>query len=36
MKAFGKPNKSNLGFDVSGEYNFEDTNLDVYKIHEYR
>lgn len=36
VKAFGLPNKANLGFPVSGEYNFEDSNLDIFKLHDYK
>lgn len=36
VKAFGKPLKGQLGFAVSGEYHFEDSNLDVYRLYEYK
>ena len=36
VKAFGLPNISNMGFDVTGEYTFEDSNLDIYSLHDYR
>ena len=35
-KAFGKPSNADLGFAVSGEYDFEDSNLDLFKIHDYK
>jgi hypothetical protein len=25
-----------MGFEVTGQYTFEDSNLDVYKLHDYR
>lgn len=35
-KAFGFPDKSDIGFAGSGQYDFEDTNLDLFKIHDYK
>lgn len=36
VKTFGLPQISNMGFDVTGDYFFEDSNLDTYNIHDYR
>lgn len=36
MKAFGQPVTTRTGFDGTGEYDFEDNNLDVYNIHDYK
>ncbi len=36
VKAFGMPGPTETGFDGSGEYNFEDNNLDVFNIADYR
>ena len=35
-KKFGCPEDSRTGFDGTGEYDFEDNNLDVYNICDYR
>ena len=35
-RAFGTPSDSHIGFQVTGMYSFEDTNLDVYCIHDYK
>jgi hypothetical protein len=35
-KSFGYPTILRSGFEVSGEYDFEDTNLDVYTILDYK
>ena len=35
-RAFGKPVESEMGFAVSGIYDFEDSNLDVYRIFDYK
>ena len=36
VKAFGTPGETEIGFAGTGTYNFEDTNLDVYKIIDYK
>jgi hypothetical protein len=36
VKAFGLPTSSRVGFDTTGEYDFEDSNLDVYNIYDYK
>jgi hypothetical protein len=36
VKAFGQPLPTETGFDGTGEYNFEDNNLDVFNIADYR
>jgi hypothetical protein len=35
-KAFGMPGLSETGFEGTGEYNFEDNNLDVFNIADYK
>lgn len=35
-KAFGRPDKTQYGFPVSGQYDFEDSNLDLYRICDYK
>jgi len=35
-KAFGTPDEANLGFAVSGLFTFEDSNLDVFQLHDYK
>ena len=35
-KAFGRPDKSAYGFAVSGQYDFEDANLDLYRLVDYK
>lgn len=35
-KAFGRPDKTEYGFAVSGQYDFEDTNLDLYRLIDYK
>jgi hypothetical protein len=36
VKAFGLPQPTETGFEGSGEYNFEDNNLDVFNIADYK
>lgn len=36
IKAFGEPDFSRTGFDGTGEYEFEDNNLDLFNIADYR
>lgn len=36
VKAFGSPTPTETGFDGTGEYHFEDNNLDVYNIADYK
>lgn len=36
VKAFGLPTPSRTGFDGTGEYDFEDNNLDVFNLCDYR
>ncbi len=36
IKAFGMPEHSRTGFDGTGEYDFEDNNLDVFNIADYK
>jgi hypothetical protein len=36
VKAFGLPAPTETGFDGTGEYNFEDSNLDTFNIADYR
>lgn len=36
VKAFGLPAPTETGFEGSGEYNFEDNNLDVFNIADYK
>ena len=36
VKAFGYPGPTRTGFDGSGEYDFEDNNLDIFNIADYR
>lgn len=36
VKAFGLPAPSETGFEGSGEYNFEDSNLDIFNISDYK
>lgn len=35
-RAFGTPDRTRLGFEVSGMYDFEDTNLDCYRLVDYK
>ena len=35
-RAFGTPDSSDLGWWVTGQYDFEDANLDVYRIMDYK
>jgi hypothetical protein len=36
VKTFGMPTMTRTGFDGTGEYDFEDNNLDVFNIADYR
>lgn len=36
IKAFGTPKPSRTGFFGSGEYDFEDNNLDLFNIYDYK
>ena len=36
VKAFGIPGTTRTGFDGTGEYDFEDNNLDCFNIADYR
>jgi hypothetical protein len=36
LKSFGYPIIQRSGFEVSGEYDFEDVNLDVFTIMDYK
>lgn len=36
VKAFGTPTMTRTGFDGTGEYDFEDNNLDIFNIADYR
>ena len=36
IKAFGHPDKSEIGFAGTGQYHFEDNNLDLYNISDYK
>lgn len=35
-KAFGSPDFSRIGFNGSGCFDFEDTNLDLYRLYDYK
>jgi hypothetical protein len=35
-RAFGHPDKTQIGFAGTGNYDFEDANLDLYRIHDYK
>lgn len=35
-KVFGIPDEPSIGVAGSGEYNFEDNNLDCYKLYDYK
>lgn len=35
-KAFGTPDSSTTGFTGTGYYDFEDSNLDLYRILDYK
>lgn len=35
-RAFGTPTDSHVGFSVTGIFHFEDTNLDMYALHDYK
>jgi hypothetical protein len=35
-KAFGKPGETQVGFVGTGTYDFEDSNLDLYRIIDYK
>lgn len=36
IKVFGIPDRPTVGFTSTGEFNFEDNNLDCYKIYDYK
>jgi hypothetical protein len=36
IKAFGMPSPSETGFEGTGEYHFEDNNLDCFNISDYK
>jgi len=36
QRAFGTPQWTEMGFAVSGHFDFEDTNLDLYRIFDYK
>ena len=36
VRAFGLPVLTRTGFDGTGEFDFEDNNLDVYNIADYK
>jgi hypothetical protein len=36
VRAFGLPTLTRTGFDGTGEYDFEDHNLDVYNLYDFR
>lgn len=36
VKAFGMPTSTRTGFEGTGEYDFEDNNLDVFNIADYK
>lgn len=36
VKTFGTPGTTETGFHGTGEYHFEDTNLDVFNIYDYK
>ena len=35
-KVFGQPDEPSIGITSTGEYNFEDNNLDCYKLYDYK
>ena len=35
-RAFGTPNESHIGFSVTGIYHFEDKDLSLYCLHDYK
>ncbi len=35
-KVFGQPDKPTLGIVSTGEFNFEDNNLDCFKLYDYK
>lgn len=35
-RAFGFPDKTQTGITGSGNYDFEDSNLDLYRLHDYK
>ena len=35
-RAFGTPNSSHIGFSVTGIYHFEDKNLSLFALHDYK
>jgi hypothetical protein len=36
VKTFGMPGISRTGYDGTGEYDFEDSNLDCFNLADYR
>ena len=36
IKAFGKPEPSKIGFEGTGDYDFEDNNLDLFNLYDYK
>ena len=36
VRAFGMPSPTEIFYDGTGEYNFEDSNLDLYCLYDYR
>lgn len=36
VKAFGLPEPTKIGFEGTGDYHFEDNNLDVFNIYDYK
>ena len=36
VRAFGRAGLTKSGFDSSGEFDFEDSNLDLYTVMEYK
>jgi hypothetical protein len=36
VKAFGLPQPTEIGFEGTGDYSFEDNNLDVFNICDYK
>lgn len=36
VKAFGMPTETRTGFDGTGEFDFEDSNLDMFNLADYR
>jgi hypothetical protein len=36
VRAFGMPSPTEIFYDGTGEFNFEDSNLDLYCLYDYR